>query len=228
MSAVRENGATSGIGVLATYAYDDLGRRIVADPRQRRRRPPTATTRSRGSAALTQDLERHEPRPDLGVQPQPGGRRSSSNTARTTTTATLACANANVADTINGLNQVTADRRHAASAMTTRAATSPRSAAARALRLYRREPDVRATATARLSLYDPLRAADAESTRGTGRHRLDMLGDQQLITELDQLAASCGATCTAPAWTSLVWYEGSGTSDRSCLHADERGSIIAV
>ena len=27
VSAIRENGATSGIGVLATYAYDDLGRR---------------------------------------------------------------------------------------------------------------------------------------------------------------------------------------------------------
>jgi hypothetical protein len=26
----------------------------------------------------------------------------------------------------------------------------------------------------------------------------------------------------------LVWYEGSGTSDRRFLHADERGSIVAV
>src|SRR3546814_4554397 len=27
VTKVRENGATSGVGVLATYAYDDLGRR---------------------------------------------------------------------------------------------------------------------------------------------------------------------------------------------------------
>ncbi len=27
MTAIRENGATSGIGVLATYTYDNLGRR---------------------------------------------------------------------------------------------------------------------------------------------------------------------------------------------------------
>src|SRR5215210_604745 len=27
MTKIRENGATSGVGVLATYAYDDLGRR---------------------------------------------------------------------------------------------------------------------------------------------------------------------------------------------------------
>jgi hypothetical protein len=26
----------------------------------------------------------------------------------------------------------------------------------------------------------------------------------------------------------LVWYEGSGTSDRRFLHADERGSVVAV
>jgi len=27
---------------------------------------------------------------------------------------------------------------------------------------------------------------------------------------------------------SIVWYEGSGTSDRRWLHADERGSVVAV
>ena len=27
VTRIRENGATSGVGVLATYAYDDLGRR---------------------------------------------------------------------------------------------------------------------------------------------------------------------------------------------------------
>ena len=27
MTKIRENGATSGVGVLATFAYDDLGRR---------------------------------------------------------------------------------------------------------------------------------------------------------------------------------------------------------
>ena len=26
----------------------------------------------------------------------------------------------------------------------------------------------------------------------------------------------------------LVWYEGSGTTDKRWLHADERGSIIAI
>ena len=37
MSKIRENGATSGVGVLGTYAYDDLGRRTSLDSRQRRR-----------------------------------------------------------------------------------------------------------------------------------------------------------------------------------------------
>ncbi|WP_163466824.1 hypothetical protein, partial [Klebsiella oxytoca] len=27
---------------------------------------------------------------------------------------------------------------------------------------------------------------------------------------------------------TVVWYEGSGTSDRRWLHTDERGSVVAV
>ena len=29
MTKIRENGATAGVGVLATYGYDDLGRRTA-------------------------------------------------------------------------------------------------------------------------------------------------------------------------------------------------------
>jgi len=38
MSAVRQNGATSGINVLATYAYDDLGRRTCGEAGRTRSR----------------------------------------------------------------------------------------------------------------------------------------------------------------------------------------------
>ena len=37
VTAIRENGATSGAGVLATYGYDDRGRRTERDPGQRHR-----------------------------------------------------------------------------------------------------------------------------------------------------------------------------------------------
>jgi YD repeat-containing protein len=55
VTAIRENGATSGVGVLATFAYDDLGRRTSLA-----RGNGTSTSYAYDSAArlsqLTQDL----------------------------------------------------------------------------------------------------------------------------------------------------------------------------
>ena len=54
-TAIRENGATSGVGVLATFAYDDLGRRTTPT-----RGNGTSTSYSYDAASrlaqLTQDL----------------------------------------------------------------------------------------------------------------------------------------------------------------------------
>ncbi len=52
----------------------------------------------------------------------------------------------------------------------------------------------------------------------------------QIATEHDKLTL---ATLRRYVWGAdvdepLVWYEGSGTSDKRYLHADERGSVIAV
>ena len=59
--------------------------------------------------------------------------------------------------------------------------------------------------------------------------RLDMLGDQQLITEMDSGHNILRRYVHGPGVDEpLVWYEGSGTGDRRFLHADERGSIIAI
>jgi RHS repeat-associated protein len=58
-----------------------------------------------------------------------------------------------------------------------------------------------------------------------------MLGEaQQLITELDGNNTITRRYVHAPGALDepLVWYEGSGTSDRRFLHADEHGSIIAI
>ena len=59
---------------------------------------------------------------------------------------------------------------------------------------------------------------------------LDYVG-QQLIAEREQVGAYAirrryvyGAGADEP----IVWYEGSGTTDRRWLHADERGSVTAV
>jgi hypothetical protein len=40
--------------------------------------------------------------------------------------------------------------------------------------------------------------------------------------------AAAGAPLCLGVDDPLVWHEGSGTSDRRRLHADERGSIVAI
>ena len=37
-----------------------------------------------------------------------------------------------------------------------------------------------------------------------------------------------GVPALAEAGEPLVWYEGAGTTDKRYLHADERGSVIAI
>jgi hypothetical protein len=76
-------------------------------------------------------------------------------------------------------------------------------------------------------IYDPLGRLYGILSGGT---ILDHDGND-LIIELDQPTGTQvkrryvhGPGVDEP----LVWYEGSGTTDRRWLHADERGSIIAV
>jgi YD repeat-containing protein len=104
-SAIRENGATSGAGVLATFGYDALGRR-------------TAIARGNGAATgygydavgrlnqLTQDLSGTTNDLTLTFSHNPAGQivgTTRSNDAYSFTS----LANAAVSDTHNGLNQVT-------------------------------------------------------------------------------------------------------------------------
>jgi YD repeat-containing protein len=104
-SAVRQNGATSGIGVLATYGYDGLGRR-------------TSLTRGNGMATsyaytgpqltgLSHDLAGSSFDVAFGFTYNPAGQivtRTASNTAYAYT----AMGSGSLAYGINGLNQTTA------------------------------------------------------------------------------------------------------------------------
>lgn len=82
-----------------------------------------------------------------------------------------------------------------------------------------------ATGTSGLS-YDPLmrlyQISAATSTR-FGYDGTDMIGEYNCSNAL-QRRYVFGPGVDEP----IVWYEGTGTSDRRWLHADERGSIIAV
>jgi RHS repeat-associated protein len=74
--------------------------------------------------------------------------------------------------------------------------------------------------------YDPLGRIHQSAYPTTTRYAY---AGAQLISELDNANAVQRRYVFGPGIDEpLVWYEGSGTSDRRWLHADERGSVIAV
>jgi RHS repeat-associated protein len=219
--AVRENGAASGVGVLGTYGYNDLGKR---------------TKITRGNGAIT------------NYAYDPVSRLSSLNQDMVGTSsdviATLAYNpasqiisysrdndsykwnghyNVNRAYTVNGLNQLTTagatalgydGRGNLTSSGASlysytaenRMITGPGSAALAYDATGRLSQSVGAGVTTRFG-YDGTRLTGEYNAAGTLLRRyIHGPGDDD----------------------PLVWYEGPGTSDRRWLHADERGSIVAV
>jgi RHS repeat-associated protein len=81
--------------------------------------------------------------------------------------------------------------------------------------------------TGALLFYDPLGRLQQSGIGGVYT-RFDQLGSQ-LLTELDTSNVVQRRYVYGPGTDEpLVWYEGNGTTNRRWLHADERGSIIAV
>lgn len=107
MVAVRERGATSGEGVLATYGYDDLGRR-------------TGVTRGNGTtsayaydpvsrlSSLSHDLASTTHDVTFGFSYNPASQ-IVTNTRSNDVYSYTSLTNANVTDTLNGLNQIVAN-----------------------------------------------------------------------------------------------------------------------
>jgi RHS repeat-associated protein len=75
--------------------------------------------------------------------------------------------------------------------------------------------------------YDPVgRLSQTSSVSDTVRLQHD---DIDLVTEFSTSGAVLRRYVHGPSIDEpLVWYEGSGTSDRRWLHQDERGSVVAV
>ena len=121
----------------------------------------------------------------------------------------MARTNANVSDTINGLNQVTANGGTSVSHGDARGNITAIGGVGYA---HTAENRMYATSTANL-LYDP--GGRLMLVDGGTQVRLDMLGDQQLITELDSSHNILRRYVHGPGVDEpIVWYEGSGTSDR--------------
>lgn len=219
ISAIRENGASSGIGALATYSYDDLGRR-------------TGITRSNGTTSsygfdnvsrltsLSHDLASTGNDLTLGFSYNP-----SSQIASTTRSndgyAWGGAANRNDAYLVNGLNQTTGVGVGSLSydARGNLTSTGSNSYTYSSENLLLTGPSTTLT-------YDPAMRLYGVSGATSEFYSYD---GSQRIAEYSGSGTMLRRYVFGPGDDEpLVWYEGSGTSDRRWLHADERGSVVAV
>jgi RHS repeat-associated protein len=222
MWKVRENGATSGAGVLATYGYDNLGRR-------------TSLTRGNGTVTsyaydpasrlqtLTQNLAGTADDLTLGFTYNPAGQ-IVTTTRSNDAYAWKEAVNADKASTPNGLNQVL-------NAGTTTLGWDARgnlskykTPAAEANYGYNSR-NLLDSAPGGTLYYEPLgRLLDDRPDQTTFIYDgVNVIAEQGLDGGARQQRYVHGAAADEP----IVWYEGTGSA-RRWLHADERGSIIAV
>ncbi|CAK9039506.1 tRNA3(Ser)-specific nuclease WapA (Cell wall-associated protein) (RNase WapA) (Toxin WapA) [Durusdinium trenchii] len=222
---IRENGATSGAGVLASFAYDDLGRR-------------SSVTRGNGFTttygfdalsrltSLAQDLAGSADDQTYGFSYTPASQIAS----RTDTNADWGWVPTESGTdnyTVNGLNQYLT----AAGSLPTYDDNGNLTAFNGATYTY--DPSNRlktanaggGSATVNFT-YDP--GGRLHKTAGTTGTRF-LYDGSAMIAEYNDAGAVTERYVHGPGTDEpLVWYAGSGTSNKSWLGSDARGSIAAV
>jgi RHS repeat-associated protein len=224
MSAIRENGATSGIGVLASFAYDNLGRRsrltfgngasqdYSFDPLSR------LTSLTANLAGTANDLT-------IGSIAYNSASQIVSHSRSNDAYAWTGSVAVNRDYASNGLNQLT----QSGTITPNYDAKGNLISAGSATYAYSSENmllSASGATTASLG-YDPgLRLSQISGGGITTRFQYDGL---DLIAEYDGSDLLLRRYVFGPNVDEpLVQYEGTGTSDRRFLSADERGSIVAV
>lgn len=219
VTEIREN-PSGGNVLLGTYAWDNLGRRTSLA-----RGNSTSTTYTYDAVSrlnqLVQDLNSTGNDVTFGYSHNPASQ-IIQNT-RSNDGYSFAQANANVTDTINGLNQI----------VTTGATSVTHDARGNITAIgangygYSSE-NLMTSAPGSVTLgYDPLMRL-YQTVGGGVTTRFAYDGDQ-MIAEYNASNALQRRYVFGPGVDEpLVWYEGSGTSTRRWFHADERGSVIAV
>lgn len=223
MTKVRENGAASGVGVLATNSYDDLGRRTSIA-----RGNGASTTYGFDAASRLTSLA-HDPAGTAYDQTwtftfNPAGQimlASATNAAWNWSYGV----DTSDAYTANGLNQT----------LTAGAAVQiydgrGNMASDGLGKTFGYDPDNRLTsvsgsASATL-LYDP--AGRLHQVAGSATTKFLYDGAEAIAEYSAANALLRRYVKGAGADETLVWYEGSGTTDRRWLLTDPRGSVIAV
>lgn len=219
--AIRERGATSGIGVLATYGYDDRGNNIsivrgngtvtsiVPDAISRTQ---SLTQNLAGTAADLTSTFAYNPADQITAHTRSNGSYAHTGQVRRS-----------VAYAINGLNQVTSA---GGTAVTNDARGNLVGFGGKSF-AYTSENRLSAGSGGAAFRYDPSGRLFQSSKSGlTTRFLYD---GSDLVGEFNAANTLLRRYVHGPgADEPLVWYEGSGTSDRRWFHQDERDSVIAV
>lgn len=224
VTAIRENGATSGVGVLATYAYDNLARRTSVT-----RGNGTTTTYDYDAAGRLEELAQNLASTANDVTFNFTYNASSQAITRDRTTSNSGYvwpqpANNTQNSTANGLNQI-AQLSGTNFTYDGRGNLTSTGAATYGYDVYNR---LTSAGSATLS-YDPTgRLYQTTSNGSTVTARLQYDG-ADLIAEYNGSNTLLRRYVHGPGIDEpIVWYEGSGTSDRRWLHQDQLGSVVAA
>lgn len=222
VSAIRENGAISGVGVLATYGYDGLGRR-------------TSVTRGNGTStsygfdtvsrltSLTQNLSGTTYDQTLGFSYNPANQLIQ-NTRSNDAYAWTGHGEGSTNSTTNGLNQLTA----VGSTIPTFDSKGNMTYAGGTTYTYSSENLLTSSSGGASLSYDPAKRLYQLSGGVAGTQRFAYDGSN-LVAEYNGSNALLRRYVFGPGEDEpLVWYEGTGTTDRRFLHQDERGTVVAV
>lgn len=218
MLKIRENGVLTGAGVLATFTYDSLGNRATVA-----RGNGTTTNYTYDNISRLATLEQNLSGATNDLTLSFGynvADQVTSNSRSNDLYAWGGHSNHNIATTVNGLNQATlsggAGIGYDANGNTTSIGASNYS--------YLPENLLQTAPGANTLYYDPLnRLYQINQTTRFGYDGLGLIGEWSTsATLLKRYVHGPGSD------EPLVWYEGSGTSDRRWLHADERRSIVAI
>jgi len=229
MTRLRENGASSGVGVLATIAYDDLGRRATLT-----RGNGTVTTYTFDPVSRLASLAENftGTTNDQSVTFAYNPASQIANLTRTNDLyAWTGHGSGSTASVANGLNQITtiggAAVTYDSKGNLTVDPVTPKNYLYTSQNLLRfasgaGAPAVTLTYDPMMRLYDVI-----GNTAGTGtRFAYD---GADMIAEYNEANALQRRFIHGPGSDEpLVWYEGTGTTDRRWFHADERGSVIAI
>lgn len=228
VTAIREDGATSGVGVLASYAYDNLGRRssITYGNGTSRTYAYDGIGRLSGLAFSFPDSSKNQVIGKVGSTGTPIVYSPASQIISTSRSnpsyAWNGAVSASRTYATNGLNQYT----NAGSTNFSYDGRGNLSASGSDTFSYTKNNELKSAPNATL-YYDPLsRLHEYDTSTST---RFVYAGNQvsQEVTGSSNTLLRryvMGPGDDEP----LVWYEGSGMADRRFLQADERGSVVAA